>query len=724
MKYLIVIFTFLISVICFADEKNSIAVMPFTSVGTVYKSVTESIQFKMEHFLVKEGAELVSRTRMDQIIEEQKLSLTGLVDSKKAVELGKILSAEKLVTGYVQKKGNKYYVLAQLIDVKSGKIENSVYTETSSNDMFFNESIKAMAKELAGTKKDSKSIKKEAKEEVKKEDKNNLTTEKETKEEISKVVTNNEITIAEKKINVNKISFDYLGKDRFVGQYCVINSSGESSIIKGEIYVNDEVFDIYKKDGEQYPSITEDVMSILPCENSVILINGKKTRITQKLNDIYIKNDKEKYMLGNYEQIIYINRVDDLEQFLKMHNISQNDKIDAVLNNELSEYVYNIEKNSMDLKSEKADLPEKLVIEAFNFSGEVDKQDIEVIYPANFKIKLKNGYTIEYFDPEKFKVVYNDKKNFTIICNKDKNEECKNELIKTFDLLTPENPFFIDKINEPGIKRELESYEDERWKMLDIKSLYLENKQIKDISALKGLKGLRTLVLKYNNISDVSSLKELLDLRYLNLTGNKIVDFNNFLPLLRLESLDLSENGIMEIDGIEKIWWLEDLGLAQNRIFDITVLEKMKNLKSLDLRKSRVEDLTPISKLSNLEKLDLTEDQLFYNIAPLLNLKKLKILMIGRTSVQDISEIKKLENLEKINIASTQIVNIESLKSLKFLNYMNLSGTATNSSSFKTWSFNGDIEIWNVNSYTSNKIKRDEKEKYGIKDGNLVYSYD
>lgn len=724
MKYLIVIFTFLISVICFADEKNSIAVMPFTSVGTVYKSVTESIQFKMEHFLVKEGAELVSRTRMDQIIEEQKLSLTGLVDSKKAVELGKILSAEKLVTGYVQKKGNKYYVLAQLIDVKSGKIENSVYTETSSNDMFFNESIKAMAKELAGTKKDSKSIKKEAKEEVKKEDKNNLTTEKETKEEISKVVTNNEITIAEKKINVNKISFDYLGKDRFVGQYCVINSSGESSIIKGEIYVNDEVFDIYKKDGEQYPSITEDVMSILPCENSVILINGKKTRITQKLNDIYIKNDKEKYMLGNYEQIIYINRVDDLEQFLKMHNISQNDKIDAVLNNELSEYVYNIEKNSMDLKSEKADLPEKLVIEAFNFSGEVDKKDIEVIYPANFKIKLKNGYTIEYFDPEKFKVVYNDKKNFTIICNKDKNEECKNELIKTFDLLTPENPFFIDKINEPGIKRELESYEDERWKMLDIKSLYLENKQIKDISALKGLKGLRTLVLKYNNISDVSSLKELLDLRYLNLTGNKIVDFNNFLPLLRLESLDLSENGIMEIDGIEKIWWLEDLGLAQNRIFDITVLEKMKNLKSLDLRKSRVEDLTPISKLSNLEKLDLTEDQLFYNIAPLLNLKKLKILMIGRTSVQDISEIKKLENLEKINIASTQIVNIESLKSLKFLNYMNLSGTATNSSSFKTWSFNGDIEIWNVNSYTSNKIKRDEKEKYGIKDGNLVYSYD
>lgn len=724
MKYLIVIFTFLISVICFADEKNSIAVMPFTSVGTVYKSVTESIQFKMEHFLVKEGAELVSRTRMDQIIEEQKLSLTGLVDSKKAVELGKILSAEKLVTGYVQKKGNKYYVLAQLIDVKSGKIENSVYTETSSNDMFFNESIKAMAKELAGTKKDSKSIKKEAKEEVKKEDKNNLTTEKETKEEISKVVTNNEITIAEKKINVNKISFDYLGKDRFVGQYCVINSSGESSIIKGEIYVNDEVFDIYKKDGEQYPSITEDVMSILPCENSVILINGKKTRITQKLNDIYIKNDKEKYMLGNYEQIIYINRVDDLEQFLKMHNISQNDKIDAVLNNELSEYVYNIEKNSMELKSEKADLPEKLVIEAFNFSGEVDKKDIEVIYPANFKIKLKNGYTIEYFDPEKFKVVYNDKKNFTIICNKDKKEESKNELIKTFDLLTPENPFFIDKINEPGIKRELESYEDERWKMLDIKSLYLENKQIKDISALKGLKGLRTLVLKYNNISDVSSLKELLDLRYLNLTGNKIVDFNNFLPLLRLESLDLSENGIMEIDGIEKIWWLEDLGLAQNRIFDITVLEKMKNLKSLDLRKSRVEDLTPISKLSNLEKLDLTEDQLFYNIAPLLNLKKLKILMIGRTSVQDISEIKKLENLEKINIASTQIVNIESLKSLKFLNYMNLSGTATNSSSFKTWSFNGDIEIWNVNSYTSNKIKRDEKEKYGIKDGNLVYSYD
>ncbi len=93
------------------------------------------------------------------------------------------------------------------------------------------------------------------------------------------------------------------------------------------------------------------------------------------------------------------------------------------------------------------------------------------------------------------------------------------------------------------------------------------------------------------------------------------------------------------------------------------------------------------------------------------------------TSVQDISVFIELKNLERVNIAKTEIKDIEPIKKLKFLNWINLSSTDLNSSSFEEWSFNGNLEIKDEEQYNTITIKKEEKAKYGIKDGKLVYSY-
>ena len=59
------IFFILISSFNLLAEENT-AVVPFTRIGGVYQSVTDSIQFKVEHFLVKNGISLVSRNRIKQ----------------------------------------------------------------------------------------------------------------------------------------------------------------------------------------------------------------------------------------------------------------------------------------------------------------------------------------------------------------------------------------------------------------------------------------------------------------------------------------------------------------------------------------------------------------------------------------------------------------------------------------------------------------------------------
>ena len=94
------------------------------------------------------------------------------------------------------------------------------------------------------------------------------------------------------------------------------------------------------------------------------------------------------------------------------------------------------------------------------------------------------------------------------------------------------------------------------------------------------------------------------------------------------------------------------------------------------------------------------------------------------TSVQDISLLSKLKNLESVDIANTQVNDIEVLKELKFLKRINLTGTDTGSSSFRNWNFNGNLDVWNSKRYINSTIKKEEKEKYGIKDGEVVYSYE
>ncbi len=720
MRYLLITIMFIMSAVLFCAESGTVAVVPFSKGSGVYQNVTDSIQYKVEHFLVKNGIDLVSRNKIKQILEEQNLSLSGLVDNNKAIELGKIAAAEKLITGYVEKRGRKYFILAQKIDVQSGKIENSVYTETSSNDMFFTESIKAMVKELTG----DSNIKNNSNKNVitKKKEKSKVVEEETAKTKIEK---DNEVIIDKKSIKVNKISFDYLDKDRFIGQYYVISEDGEVSFLKGELYVENEIFDIYKKEGERYPSITEDIMAIIPDENSVITINDEKSRIKQDLTTLYIKDDEKKYMVENSSQIVYVNRMDDIESYLNDKNIKKFENDINNQNSSLEKIIYNVKNNQINSLGLNLKIPEEINVSALNFEGKININDISYIIPANYKIGLKNGFVIKYFNPEILQVEFDylNKEQFEIICLNTKKEECLKILKTSFGSKLPEDPYFIENIKELSIKMYFENYEAKRWKIPRETNVSLDYKTIKDINDLKGIYCLKYLSLRHNNIEDLSAIESLKNLISLDLSDNRIKSFESFEKLKRLQILDISNNQLQELDGIEKVWWLKELSAGYNRIFDVSCLEKMSGLRNLYLEKTRIEDITSISKLSNLEKLNLNYNQLFYNTEPLSKLKKLKSIHIIGTSVQDISVFQELKNLERVSIAKTEIKDIEPIKKLKFLNWINLSFTDSNSCSFEEWSFNGNLEIKDEEQYNTFTVKKEEKSKYGIKDGKIVYSY-
>ncbi len=97
-----------------------VAVIDFESIGddpNIGRGVTEIVRTE----LIKTGNyEVVERALLNKIIEEQRFQLSDLVDPSKAVELGKLLGADLILTGSVVKIGTSYTINARFIDVKTG----------------------------------------------------------------------------------------------------------------------------------------------------------------------------------------------------------------------------------------------------------------------------------------------------------------------------------------------------------------------------------------------------------------------------------------------------------------------------------------------------------------------------------------------------------------------------------------------------------------------------
>ena len=82
------------------------------------------------------GIELVERARLSEILAELDLQRTAFVDPKTAVKMGKGLGAGWMVAGSLTVSGDNMSANARIINVSTGKIENSVEA-TGAVDSFF-----------------------------------------------------------------------------------------------------------------------------------------------------------------------------------------------------------------------------------------------------------------------------------------------------------------------------------------------------------------------------------------------------------------------------------------------------------------------------------------------------------------------------------------------------------------------------------------------------------
>ncbi|MBI4772610.1 MAG: hypothetical protein HY788_00280 [Deltaproteobacteria bacterium] len=116
-----------------AENKPTVAVLDFESIGSeeyLGKAVAEIMRTEL---VGTQQFRVVERAQIRRALSEQELQMSGVIDDRSAVELGKLLGADLIIVGSVVKIGTAYTINSRMIDVKTG--EAKLGRNVSGNDL-------------------------------------------------------------------------------------------------------------------------------------------------------------------------------------------------------------------------------------------------------------------------------------------------------------------------------------------------------------------------------------------------------------------------------------------------------------------------------------------------------------------------------------------------------------------------------------------------------------
>jgi TolB-like protein len=126
-----------------ARNTLKLAVLDFTESNSVTDfSLAVSEELRIHMAVNNASLTIVDRAATERVMEEQRLSSSPLFDENKAATLGKLVSADAIVTGTLIRQGGNWRVTAKMISVETGAViggysvnlKNTGYNEGQSQD--------------------------------------------------------------------------------------------------------------------------------------------------------------------------------------------------------------------------------------------------------------------------------------------------------------------------------------------------------------------------------------------------------------------------------------------------------------------------------------------------------------------------------------------------------------------------------------------------------------
>ena len=144
--YLILLLSLFLSNL-FAREY--IAIIDFKGLN-ISENDSKALTQRLTSEMIKLGEyQVLERSEMKRLLSEQKFQYSGCVDTKCAVELGKMLGAKYMVVGTISKLGKTFTLDSRLISVESSEAYGSgQYSTDVSIDNLIKYGMKSLAYQL------------------------------------------------------------------------------------------------------------------------------------------------------------------------------------------------------------------------------------------------------------------------------------------------------------------------------------------------------------------------------------------------------------------------------------------------------------------------------------------------------------------------------------------------------------------------------------------------
>ena len=85
---------------------------------------------------ISDGIDAVEREELEKIIKEQKFSVSGMAAEDQSIEIGRLLSAELLVTGSFIESGGSLRIDCKLLETETGRLKAAVKAQGRTDEIF------------------------------------------------------------------------------------------------------------------------------------------------------------------------------------------------------------------------------------------------------------------------------------------------------------------------------------------------------------------------------------------------------------------------------------------------------------------------------------------------------------------------------------------------------------------------------------------------------------
>jgi hypothetical protein len=104
----------------------TLAVLGFESPKGMETLASETAMLMQAHLEAESGVDLVEREKLDALLQEQELDLSGMVDGGEGAKIGKLAGADLLVVGRIIDLGEDRTVVVKVMGVETGRIASAV----------------------------------------------------------------------------------------------------------------------------------------------------------------------------------------------------------------------------------------------------------------------------------------------------------------------------------------------------------------------------------------------------------------------------------------------------------------------------------------------------------------------------------------------------------------------------------------------------------------------